>query len=75
MIDTKILTEEQDNTLTYLLELDKGQNIRLSPLMKSYFKIVVNDGYYEVENTDLLSWYVIYVIEKFNLPGVSNTKF
>lgn len=75
MIDTKILTEEQDHTLTYLLELDKGHNIRLSPLMKSYFTIVVNDGYYEIENADLLAWYIQYVIEKFNLIGVSNTKF
>ena len=75
MIDTKILTEEQDYTLTYLLELDRGHNIRLSPLMKYYFKIVVNDGYYEIENGELLTCYIQYLIEKFNLIGVSPTNF
>ena len=75
MIDTKILTREQDELLVLFLQLEGEGRLELAPLMKSYFRIVINDGYYERENTDLLNSYIHDVICKNGLESLSNIIF
>lgn len=75
MIDTKILTRHQDELLRLFLQLEGEGRLELAPLMKSYFRIVVNDEYYERENTDLLNSYIKDLIDKNGLESLSSIKF
>ena len=75
MIDTKILTTPQDELLVLFLQLESEGRLELAPLMKSYFRIVINDQYYERENTDLLNLYIKDLIDKNGLESLSSIKF
>jgi hypothetical protein len=75
MIDTKILTTPQDELLVLFLQLESEGRLELAPLMKSYFRIVINDGYYERENSDLLNAYIHDVICKNGLESLSSIIF